>query len=152
MKNHKSKDCRVTKGKKCMKCGIMGHFAKYCKTKNFKKSESHEVKANEITTESPSDEEAFVFKVGNKERPVNVDGTPINILIDSGSTLNIMDEVSLQKLKGEPQLSDSKAKIFTYSSKEALKLKGTFITQIEAFGKETQEKFYVTEGFQEEDC
>ena len=63
-----------------------------------------------------------------------------------------MDEVSLQKLKEEPQLSDSKAKIFTYSSKEPLKLKGTFITQIEAFGKETQAKFYVTEGFQEEHC
>ena len=27
-----------------------------------------------------------------------------------------------------------------------LKLKGTFIAQIEAFGKETQAKFYVTEG------
>ena len=132
-----------------MKCGIMGHFAKYCKTKTPKKSESHEVKANEITTESSSDDEAFVFKIGNKERPVypiNVDGTPINMLIDSGSTLNIMDEVSLQKLKKEPQLSDSKAKIFTYSSKEPLKLKGTFIAQIEAFGKETQAKFYVTEG------
>ena len=149
MKNHKSKDCRVTKGKKCMKCGIIGHFAKYCKTKNPKKPESHQVKANEITTESSSDDEAFVFKIGNEERPVypiNVEGTRINMLIDSGSTLNIMDEVSLQKLKEEPQLSDSKANIFTYSSKEALKLKGTFIAQIEAFGKESQAKFYVIEG------
>ena len=57
-----------------------------------------------------------------------------------------MDEVALQELKGEPQLSDSKAKIFTYSNKELLKPKGTFIAQIEAFGKETQAKFYVTEG------
>ena len=84
MKNHKSKDRRVTKGKKCMKCGIIGHFAKYCKTKNPKKPESHEVKANEITTESSSDDEAFVFKIGNEERPVyliNVEGTRINMLI-----------------------------------------------------------------------
>ena len=87
MKNHKSKDCRVTKGKKFMKCGIMGHFAKYCKTKSPKKSENHEIKANGITTENSSDNEAFVFKVGSKDRPVypvNVDGTPINMLIDSG--------------------------------------------------------------------
>ena len=50
----------------------------------------------------------FVFKIGNKEGPVypaNVDSTPINMLIDSGSTLNIMDEVSLQKLKEKLQLS-----------------------------------------------
>ena len=149
MNNHKSKDCRVTKGKKCMKCGIVGHFAKYCKTKAPKKSENHQVKANEITTESSSDDEAFVFKIGSKERPVypvNIDGTQINMLIDSGSTLNIIDEASLQKLKKEPKLEDSKAKIFTYFGKEPLKLKGTFIAQIEAFGKETQAKFYITEG------
>eukprot|EP00112_Aurelia_sp_Birch-Aquarium-sp1_P015403 Seg3408.2 transcript_id=Seg3408.2/GoldUCD/mRNA.D3Y31 product="putative protein K02A2.6" protein_id=Seg3408.2/GoldUCD/D3Y31 len=127
----------------------MGHFAKFCKTKTPKKSESIKSGANEITTRSSSDDEAFVFKIGSKERPVypvNVDGTPINMLIDSGSTLNIIDETSLQKLKEEPQLANSKANIFTYLGKEPLKLKGTFIAQVEAFGKETQAKFYVTEG------
>lgn len=116
MRNHKSQDCRVTKWKKCMKCGIMGHFAKYCKTKAPKKAESHQVRANEFTTESSSDDEAFVFTIGSKERPVyqvSVDGTPIKMLIDSGSTLNIIDETSLQMLKKEAYLADSKAKIFT---------------------------------------
>ena len=87
MINHKSKDCRVTKGKKCMNCGIMGHFAKYCKTKTPKKSKSHEVK-----TESSSDDESFVFKIESKERPVypvNMNGTPIKMFIDTGSTLTL---------------------------------------------------------------
>ncbi len=148
-KNHQSRECKVTKGKKCMKCGILGHFAKYCKTKTVTKSEKHQVKANEVRTESSSDDEAFVFKIGNKDRPiytVNVDSTPINMLIDSGSTLNILDEISFKKLKTKPNLEDSKTKIFTYQAKEPLKLKGTFIAHTEAFGKETDAKFYVTEG------
>ena len=57
-----------------------------------------------------------------------------------------------RKLKEEPQLSDSKAKILTYSSKEALKLKGTFIVQIEAFGKETQKQNSMSQKVQEEHC
>eukprot|EP00795_Rhopilema_esculentum_P017886 gene17886-biopygen2051 len=149
MKNHNSKDCRVTKGKKCMKCGIMGHFAKCCKTKNPKKPENHQVRASKVTTESSSDDETSVFKIGSKERPVYpvyIDGTPINMLIDSGSTLNIIDEISFQKLPKEPQLESSKTKIFTYLGKEPLKLKGTFRAKAEAFGKETQAKFYVTKG------
>ena len=84
MKNNNSKDCRVTKGKKCMKCGIMGHFAKFCKTKNPKKSESHQVRASEVTAESSSDDETSVFKIGSKERPVYpvfIEDTPINMLI-----------------------------------------------------------------------
>eukprot|EP00795_Rhopilema_esculentum_P017882 gene17882-biopygen1759 len=149
MKNHNSKDCRVTKGRKCMKCGIMGHFAKCCKTKNPKKPENHQVRASEVTTESSSDDETSVFKIRSKERPVYpvyIDGTPINMLIDSGSTLNIIDEISFQKLPKKPQLESSKTKIFTYLGKEPLKLKGTFRAKAEAFGKETQAKFYVTKG------
>eukprot|EP00795_Rhopilema_esculentum_P004164 gene4164-biopygen11942 len=149
MKNHNSKDCRVTKGRKCMKCGIMGHFAKCCKTQNPKKPENHQVRASKVTTESSSDDETSVFKIGSKERPVYpvyIDGTPINMLIDSGSTLNIIDETSFQKLPKEPQLESSKTKIFTYLGKEPLKLKGTFRAKAEAFGKETQAKFYVTKG------
>ena len=71
MKNHKSKDCRVTKGKKCMKCGIMGHSAKYCMTKNPKEFESHEVKANEITTESSVKMKHLYSKLETKKDQYN---------------------------------------------------------------------------------
>ena len=78
-----------------MKCGIVGHFAKCCKTKNPKKPDNHQVRASEVTAESSSDDETPLFKIGSKERPVYpvyIDGTPINMLIDSGSTLNIIDD------------------------------------------------------------
>ena len=58
--------------------------------------------------------------------------------------MNIIDEISFQKLQKEPQLESSKTKIFTYLGKEPLKLKGIFRAKAEAFWKETKAKFYVT--------
>ena len=149
MKNHTSNNCRITKGKQCMKCGIMGHFAKFCKTKLPKKTEIHQIKANEIQPENSSDEESFVFRIGDSARPVYpifVENTKINMLIDSGSTLNILDETTYRTLSKIPKLQNSTAKIFTYSGQVPLKLKGTFIATVRACGKATQAKFYVTEG------
>ena len=149
MKNHTSNNCRITKGKKCMKCGILGHFAKYCKTRSPKKAETHEVKANEIQKESSSDEESFLFKIGDNNRPVYpicVEDSVINMLIDSGSTLNIIDETTYWKLRTMPKLQNSTDKIFTYSGQTPVKLKGTFNATVQAFGRETKAKIYVTEG------
>ena len=132
-----------------MKCGIMGHFAKFCKTKLPKKTEIHQIKANEIQPENSSDEESFVFRIGDSARPVYpifVENTKINMLIDSGSTLNILDETTYRTLSKIPKLQNSTAKIFTYSGQVPLKLKGTFIATVRACGKATQAKFYVTEG------
>ena len=150
MNNHTSNNCRITKGKKCMKCGILGHFAKCCKTKSPKKTGTHQVKAHEIQAENIGDE-SFVFSIGNNDRdrpvhPICVEDTCINMLIDSGSTLNIIDQTTYEKLKTIPKLQNSTAKIFSYSGEVPLKLKGTFISTVQAFGRETKAKFYVTEG------
>ena len=58
--------------------------------------DDHSMSDYEVSLQSRSNsgeaqvkDEAFVFTIGNKERPaypVNVHGTPINVLIDIGST------------------------------------------------------------------
>ena len=149
MKNHTSNNCKITKRKKCMKCCILGHFANYRKTRSPKRAETHEVRANEIQKESSSDEESFLLKIGNNNRPVYpicVEDAIINMLIDSGSTLNIIDETTYWKLRTMPKLQNSTDKIFTYSGQTPLKLKGTFDATVKAFERETKAKIYVTEG------
>ena len=129
-----------------MKSGIMRHFAKFCKTKLPKKTEIHHVKANEIQLENQSEEETFVFRIGNSARPIYpicVENTFINMLIDSGSTL---DETTYGILRKIPKLQNNTGKIFTYSGQVPLKLKGTFIATVQACEKAAQAKFYVTEG------
>ena len=132
-----------------MKCGIMGHFAKFCKTKLPKKTEIHQIKANHIQLENSSEEDFFVFWIGDSARPVYsifVENTIINMLIDSGSTLDILDETTYRMLSKIPKLQNSTAKIFTYSGQVPLKLKGIFIATVRACGKATQANLYVREG------
>ena len=78
-----------------------------------------------------------------------MDHTPISVLIDRRLTF-IVDEASFQKLKEEPELADSKTNVFTCPGKEPLKLKGTFVAQIEKLLAKCLRKFYVTAGSVEE--
>ena len=75
-----------------------------------------------------------------------MEDTIVNIIIDSGSTLNIIDETTYWKLRTMPKLQNSTDKISTYSGPAPLQLKGTFNATVKAFERETKAKIYVTEG------
>ena len=127
-----------------MKCGISGHFAKYCKIRSPKKAETHEVKANEIQKESSSDEESFLLKIGNNNRPVYpicVEDAIINMLIDSRSTLNIIDETTYWKLRTMPKLQNSTDKIFTYSGQTPVKLQALSMQQLKHSKEKPRQRF-----------
>ena len=65
------------------------------------------------------------------------------MLIDRGSTLNILDKISTEKLDTPPRLKDSNINIFRYQSQESLTLLGTFEAYIAAFDKVLICKSYV---------
>ena len=80
------------------------------------------VKTNEIHEESSSGEESVLFKIGNNNRPVCsicVEDTAINMLIDSESTLSIID-----------------SQLYV-----ALKLRGTVDAAVKAFERNTKGNF-----------
>ena len=92
-KGHLSHNCKCTQGKKCLKCGKLGHFVKCCKTKVKSNQQSvNEVRNNSSNDES--DEEVYLLsmkhKSADKRYLINIGSKEINILIDSGSTLNIL--------------------------------------------------------------
>ena len=80
---------------------------------------------------------ACSFGCGNHE---------INLLIDSGSKLNILDEADYDKLEPKPTLTCSMTKIFGYDSHKPLKVLGTFKTVIGALDNNTAAKFHVVKG------
>lgn len=79
------------KDKKCNNCGKLGHFRKCCKTKDRKREDVRKVEP----------EYAFnVHRVGDStDRVVLLDGYPVNMIIDSRTTLNIIDKGMWQSLK-----------------------------------------------------
>ena len=78
--------------------------------------------------------------------PLNNGSKEINMLIESGSTLNILDEKTYKTFDPVPILKQSNAKIFAYHSNTSLEVLGTFKAYTTAFDKALIYKFYVVKG------
>ena len=66
--------------------------------------------------------------------------------VDSGSTLNILDEKTYKTFHPLPILNQSTTKMFTYHINTSLELIGTFNVYATAFDKALICKFYVVKG------
>ena len=140
---HKSVECGWSKDKTCSACGKKGHFQKICKTKNNKPplSRHRHQRVNQINNtpaeENESNEEdyedIYVFKTGenNQTHIITINNTDINILIDSGSSINILYEPAYNQLDPKPVLTPSKTNIYPYQANQPLTLKGKFEADIQ---------------------
>ena len=94
--------------RKCYKCGKIGHFAKYCLSAKSR-PQQHKQAANAIDTtpththssDTDQDYSFAVNKPGEKIPCVkmSVNDVEINFLIDSGASVNVIDEKTCEKSK-----------------------------------------------------
>jgi hypothetical protein len=155
------------KGKICHKCGKEGHFARCCKNRGQVKqavnSMNNERSDSMVTSE---DEEArYVFVINmpdvnqsisqygengvNEHIPyieISIEGTPIKMLIDSGSCVNLIDKDSYNKLSKIGILQETKTKIFSYGANAPIALIGSFTANVCYNNKKILAEFHVTEG------
>lgn len=109
-RNHMEAEQCHAKGKKCMKCNKIGHFAAVCYSKAVQ----------EITE---ADDEELVFlgsvELKQKDAPIAEDeppwrttltvaDTPVSFKIDSGADTSIMSEATYETLRSKPLLSEVK--------------------------------------------
>ena len=90
----------------------------------------------------------YVFQIGNKSNthPVLINDTEINVIIDSGSTINILDEDSFHSIMPQPKLEKSSTKIYPYQSDSPLQLQGVTCATITANQTSLSTKFYIANG------
>lgn len=93
------------RGKECRKCGKSNHFAKFCRSqpepqnkprnKQFNKPKAlHQVTA----TQSNDSETEYVYNINGVDLPyatVHIHKTGVRMLIDSGASINVIDEKAL---------------------------------------------------------
>ena len=78
---------------------------------------------------------------------VKVNDTWLDLLADSGSSINLLDSESFNKLKPRPTLEPTNVKIYPYKSDDTLPVIGKFKARVETTNTQTIEAtFYVTEG------
>ena len=172
---HKTKPCPAT-DEICRQCGKTGHFAKVCKGRPT--SQSHTVpqprqhkcqfpkrthpstsirqiqKQEESHQQTDSSEEEYIFtceKMADSKMPkvtVKINDIPITMIIDTGASLDIIDEVTFHKLeqKARIQLGRTSTKLFAYGSHEQLPLLGKFTTVVETSRKLTPACLHVVKG------
>ena len=136
------------RGKTCGRCQGKDHFTSVCKTKNKKKLAQGTTSVNAV--ESTNE---YAFAVNERNEPmldIIVGKTPLNVLIDSGASSNIISTKTWEDLKQHGIKCTSRAtsdkKLYTYASDEPLPVKGTFTCDVKCGRRETRADFLVVEG------
>ncbi|VDI77264.1 Hypothetical predicted protein [Mytilus galloprovincialis] len=83
---------------------------------------------------------------GQPKINVKINNSNVDILIDTGSSINVIDESTFENIKCKPKLSHADTKVFAYGSDKNLKLMGKFHATIETDHKITTAPVYVMKG------
>ena len=112
----------------------------------------HQIKAAPNTNSSDSDID-YVYQVGNLESShtlpritVAINGKAADILVDSGSSVDLLDRVAYASVGSNLDLKPTSKKIIAYGSKEPLPIIGKINADV-VFGKKiSYSTFYVVDG------
>ncbi|XP_026743690.1 uncharacterized protein K02A2.6-like [Trichoplusia ni] len=158
--NHKCDDARCpARDKVCDKCGYKGHFKSQCRTRNHKckapaiwnkqKTDDKKPKTNEEPPKPPVSNVNYIFHIDDDaEIACLVGGVNVNMLIDSGSKNNIINDKTWKYLKSNNvivtnQQQGSDQIFMAYGSKNPLNVLGTFEASIAVGPERKSAKFYV---------
>ena len=144
------------KGKECIACHKIGHFAKVCK------SAARSSKVNQVYRKERDDSEPpeYTFsmcaatqgddydtrQLSRGMTELDVHGYKMTILIDSGTTVNIMDAPTFHELKKHKQVKVNRAttRIYPYGSEEPLPMIGVIDVEVKSVnGKTAKTQFHV---------
>ena len=133
----------------CRSCEKRGHFSKMCKGAN----KEHDMvdKIDEIAR-IPIEHRAEVFTIDQQpddDTPkvqVAMCGVQLKFKIDTGATLNILDEEGYNALKPRPKLAKVTQLAFGFSSSKPLTMLGKFTTAITCNAMTVDAEFNVIKG------
>ena len=128
-RGHAAESCRCTANAKCFKCGRIGHFSKVCRNNNAQsrapqrhesRTQKHAVRhVSESASGSEGEyEDEYTFSTARGETvEVTIGGVKTTMIIDSGSTCNIINSTCKEQLVQQGvRLIQCRRKIHPYSS------------------------------------
>ena len=140
-------------------CGKIGHISKHCLSKAKPKQQVNRKYTNHITAEkhpvskhlvSSDTDDEFTFNLYDKQKQpqvtVSIANIPIRVLIDSGSTVKIINEGTWEQRHSNTNLVKSTAKIYLYGANKPLQVLGQFTATIARDSTSTTATFQVIKG------
>uniref|UniRef100_A0A1I7WTP2 Peptidase A2 domain-containing protein n=1 Tax=Heterorhabditis bacteriophora TaxID=37862 RepID=A0A1I7WTP2_HETBA len=121
------------KDKKCLDCASVGHKQGYCNRKQRKQVNA--VKKIDIPTSKKT-----VAHI-KRHAMVTINGVPVEVLVDSGADINIINEDTWYDLD-QPKLQIADAVL--NASNQPMSFYGYFTGTLEWNGQQVTERFYVT--------
>src|SRR5208282_2445659 len=103
---------------------------------------------DDVNTNEPEinadESDEYVFRIGatsghGTTQPridVIIEGTVMNLILDTGASVNILDESAFKSLKNKPKLNRQNAKIYAYGC-HPISILGKFDTAIESANRST---------------
>ena len=165
---HRSK-CPAT-GVECHYCHKRNHFISVCRKriKNTRRQHLREIadvsddsdtelKGQSDTNYDSDPEVAYGLKTDQVSHinsivpcmPLKINDVETKALIDTGSSLNLVDECVIQKMSPKPRLQKSKVRAFAFGQSKPLPIKGKYTCMIETDSKITTADFHVVSGNKE---
>ena len=135
------------KDKQCKSCSKLGHFSSVCRSKPDSRSSVRQVQAaTDCDSSGESDHGEYVFGVKNGNKTpcvdINLSGEQVPFFIDTGASVNILDERSFKNLNAVT-LKSSSTNIYGYGFNKPLNVIGQFTTEISYKDNSTSATFYV---------
>jgi uncharacterized protein YaaN involved in tellurite resistance len=126
----------LQKGKTCNYCHEQNHFKSVCRTKKRQKPIHNVEYFSDNNSEDSDSNSLHAFGLTNQKinsnsvnsianRPtikVQINGHSMKILIDTGSSINVLDENTFRQMKVKPQLSKSDTKVYAYGASSSVNL------------------------------
>ena len=141
------------KGEICRKCNGKDHFAKVCRKTQVDAKHKRDVKAvHEVSHSDSSSDDDYIFhvnenKLHSKQPAVKVlfQNTDLEMLVDTGAAVNIIDQSTYDSLVNKPKLDIPGKQLFGYDKKQ-IDISGCFDTKISCKGKHVKCTIYVAKG------
>lgn len=159
---HRHGSCPA-KGKTCAYCKKRDHFVSVC-FKKKKKERQYKVKQVDLDQASCTESENELDESENSETDISfgitvnqvkrkppkteilINGLKCKLLVDTGSSINLLNESALQRMKTRPRISKTDTKAYAYGQKQKLPIKGKISAEVEASKKITTATFYIIGG------